>query len=273
LQEHIATWERARAGASRIRALLDRAPRIRAPARVTAWPGLADAIRIDSVTFSYSPSRPALHDVSLTIPVGRRTAFVGPTGAGKSTLVQLLFRFRDPDTGRVAVDGIDIRALDPADLRRRIGLVPQAVHLLPGTVAENLGVDEGRAAALLAEVGLSGRLSPGTRIGEGGETVSRGEAQLLCFARAIATDPEVLVLDEATAAMDPATEARVASLLGRRTVVTVAHRLRSIMDHDCIHVIAEGRVVESGTHLELIAREGPYRVLWRAQLAATGAAA
>ncbi|MFN7144413.1 MAG: ABC transporter ATP-binding protein [Myxococcota bacterium] len=276
LQFHIVTLEKARAGEKRIRELLARTPTIRAPADPAPWPGLRDAIRIDDVHLAYVPGTPVLRGLSLAIPAGHHVALVGATGSGKSTLVQLLFRFRDPDAGRVTVDGVDVRALAPTDLRAHVGLVLQAVHVLPGTVAENLGVDEATAARLLAEVGLDGRLRPDTRVGDGGEALSRGEAQLLCFARAVATDPDVLVLDEATAAMDPATEARIQALLAARpgrTRVTVAHRLRTIVDADLVYVLDRGVLVEQGTHAELCALGGRYAALWRAQLASEGAAA
>lgn len=276
LQFHIVTLEKARAGEKRIRELLARTPTIRAPADPVPWPGLRDAIRIEDAHLAYVPGTPVLRGLSLAIPAGRHVALVGATGSGKSTLVQLLFRFRDPDAGRVTIDGVDVRALDPGVLRAHVGLVLQAVHVLPGTVAENLGVDDPTAARLLAEVGLDARLRPDTRVGEGGEALSRGEAQLLCFARAVATDPEVLVLDEATAAMDPATEARIQALLAARpgrTQVTVAHRLRTIVDADLIYVLDRGVLVEQGTHAELCALGGRYAALWRAQLASEGAAA
>jgi ATP-binding cassette subfamily B protein len=279
LQFHIVTLEKARAGERRIREMLAQAPTIRAPADPAPWPAagrLAEGLRIEDVHLAYTPGVPVLRGISLFVPAGKHVALVGATGSGKSTLVQLLFRFRDPDAGRVTVDGMDVRALDPAVLRAHVGLVQQAVHVLPGTVAENLGVDAPRAAALLADVGLSGRLAPDTLVGEGGAALSRGEAQLLCFARAVATDPEVLVLDEATAAMDPATEARIQALLAARpgrTRVTVAHRLRTVADADLLYVIDHGAVLEAGTHAELLARGGRYATLWRAQLAAEGAAA
>lgn len=276
LQFHMVTLEKARAGERRIRELLAQAPTIRAPADPAPWPGLVDALRLEDVQLAYVSGVPVLRDLSLVFPAGKHVALVGATGSGKSTIVQLLFRFRDPDAGRVTVDGVDLRRLDPAVLRAHVGLVLQAVHVLPGTVAENLGVDDVTAARLLAEVGLDERLRPDTVVGEGGSILSRGEAQLLCFARAVATDPEVLVLDEATAAMDPATEARIQALLAARpgrTRVTVAHRLRTVAEADILYVIDQGVVVETGDHAELLAAGGRYAALWRAQLAAEGAAA
>lgn len=276
IQFHLATVERARAGATRVDALLARVPTVRAPPNPRPWPGIGDGLRLEGVRFACLPGQPVLDGVDLVVPRGGSVALVGPTGGGKSTLVQLLFRFRDPDAGRLTVGGVDLRELDPAELRRHIGLVTQSVHLLPGTVAENLACPPDRAAALLAAAGLDRRLGPHTRVGDGGETLSRGEAQLLSVLRALAPDPELLVLDEATASMDPATEARVRALLGQRperTLVWVAHRLRTVVDCDEIVLIAGGRLVERGAHAELLARGGRYADLWRASLAAEGAAA
>lgn len=269
LQFHLATLERARAGAVRVSELLGRERVVRAPPEPTPWPGLT-ALTVEDVTFAYRPGVPVLRGVSLTLRPGRRVALVGPTGGGKSTLVQLVLRFVDPAEGRVCVDGVDVRRLDPAELRRHVGLVAQGVHLLPGTVAENLGVGAEQAAALLERVGLGGRLAPDDRIGEGGRALSRGEAQLVCVARALAGEPELLVLDEATAAMDPDTEARVTELVRGRGVLAVAHRLRLVADYDEIHVVADGRIAESGDHASLLARGGVYAGLWRAQLAGEG---
>ena len=272
LQFHVVTFEKARAGERRIRELLALTPRIRAPDSPSSWPGLGDGLRLEDVHLAYVPGVPVLAGLSLEFPARRHTALVGPTGGGKSTVLQLLFRFRDPDAGRITVGGLDVRALDPVVHRAHLGLVLQDVHVLPGTIAENLGVDPGDAASLLARVGLHG-LSPETRVGEGGRTLSRGEAQLLCFARAIAAEPEVVVLDEATSAMDPATEARIQAVLAAQPVtrITVAHRLRTVRDADQICVIEAGACVERGTHDELLARRGRYAALWQAQLAAEGA--
>ncbi len=267
LQFNLATFERARAGAVRVSELFARPRKVRAPADPQPWPGFQELV-LQDIEFAYVEAVPVLRRVSLRLEPGRRVALVGPTGGGKSTIVQLLLRFIDPDQGRVQINGLDLRRLDPEVLRRHIGLVSQGVHLLPGTVAENIGArSDGDALRLLAEVGLAGVLAPGDAIGEGNRVLSRGEAQLVCVARALAGDPELLVLDEATAAMDPDTEARVSELTRRRSVLAIAHRLRLVADYDEIHVVAAGQIVESGDHASLLARGGVYAGLWQAQLA------
>ena len=283
LQFHITTLERARVGGSRVKELLDTPRSVRDPESPAEWPGVGEGIRLDDVSFSYAPEVPLFTGVSLWVPAGRRIAIVGPTGGGKSSLIQLVARFRDPVGGAVRIAGADLKSLRVADLRLHIGLVTQAVQLLPGTVLENLGLEglglegvglEGgdgraRALALLAEVGLTERLTPETRVGPGGETLSRGEVQLLCLARTLVHEPAVLLLDEATSAMDPDTEARVMRVLADRpdrTLLTVAHRLRTVVGYDQIVVFDRG-IVESGTHEELLQAGGAYAALWRAQVA------
>ncbi len=273
LQFHITTLERARVGGARVKEILDTPRSVQDPAHPVAWPGIGEGIRIDEVSFSYTPEVPLFRAVSLCVPAGRRVAIVGPTGGGKSSLIQLVARFRDPIAGCVRIAGVDLKTLAISDLRLHVGLVTQAVQLLPGTVLENLGLEgeEGRvrADALLAEVGLSQRLTPETQVGAGGETLSRGEVQLLCLARALVHEPEVLLLDEATSAMDPDTEARVMRVLAarpERTVLTVAHRLRTVVGYDQLVVFDRG-IVETGTHEDLLRAEGAYAALWRAQAA------
>lgn len=270
LQLHLATLERARAGAVRVSELFGLRRMIQAPPDPAPWPGF-HRLSLDRVDFSYVPGVPVLRQVCLTLTPGRRVALVGPTGGGKSTIVQLLLRFIDPDAGEVRVDQTELRRMDPAVVRRHIGLVSQSVQLLPGTVAENIGAstpEEGRR--LLGQVGLAERLDPDLPIGEGQRALSRGEVQLLCVARALAGDPELLILDEATSAMDPDTEARIAALTAGRSVLAVAHRLRLVTDYDEIHVVVDGRIVESGDHPTLLARKGTYAGLWQAQLASHG---
>jgi ABC-type multidrug transport system fused ATPase/permease subunit len=265
LSHHQATIERARAAAIRISELLDTPRAITDPAEPVPWPGLKDALRLEGVDFHYIDGTPVLHDLSMTIPAGASVGIVGSTGAGKSTVLNLLLRFRDPVGGRVSVDGVDLRALSLSALRSRVGLVLQDVHLFPGTVLENLGEDPLAARRALDILGITLPLE--RVVGDG--TLSRGERQLLTFARALVTDPEILVLDEATSAVDPATEATVQQALARlsegRTTITVAHRLITVRKCDHIFVLHQGRLAEQGTHDALIAAGGVYAALARLQ--------
>ncbi len=261
LSHHQATIERARAAAIRISELLDTPRQITDPVQPVPWPGLTDALRLEDVDYHYVAGVPVLQGLSMTIPAGSSIGIVGSTGAGKSTVLNLLLRFRDPVRGRVTVDGVDLRDLPLSALRSRVGLVLQDVHLFPGTVQENLGEDAIAAQRALDVLGIS--LPLGRTVGDG--TLSRGERQLLTFARALVTDPEILVLDEATSAVDPATEATIQEALDRlaagRTTITVAHRLLTVRQCDLIFVLHQGRLTEQGTHDQLIAAGGVYAAL------------
>lgn len=255
-------------------------PRPAAPAPV---PELRGEIAFEDVRFQYGTAEErgekgeALAGISLRIPAGQTVAFVGETGAGKSTLVKMVARFYDPTSGRVTADGTDLRELDLTAYRHRLGVVPQEPYLFPGTVRDAIAY--GRPAASDAEVEAAARavgahdmiatLDGGYlhTVAERGRNLSAGQRQLIALARAELVDPDVLLLDEATAALDLATEAQVNQatdrLAGKRTTLVVAHRLTTAARADRVVVMDRGRVVEDGSHLELLARGGRYAELWR----------
>jgi ABC-type multidrug transport system fused ATPase/permease subunit len=278
----------ATAGGERVLALLETPPLIRDVPGAQDLPVLADRIEFRQVCFSYDRTTEVLHDVSLTVQPGETVAIVGPTGAGKTTLVNLLCRFYDPTAGELRIDGFPLREITAASLHERMGLVPQEPFLFAGTVAENIAFGRGTApmeaiiaAARHAEAdGFIQRLSHGyqTRILEGGANLSTGQRQLLSIARALLVDPRLLILDEATSSVDTATEALIqkalAYLLRGRTAVVIAHRLTTVRGADRIYVIDQGRVVEEGRHDELVAANGLYRRLYDRQfVTAAGMAA
>ncbi|MFE7011131.1 ABC transporter ATP-binding protein [Streptomyces sp. NPDC057651] len=241
---------------------------------------LRGEIAFEDVDFAYGAadgSEAALSDVALRIPAGQTVAFVGETGAGKSTLVKLVARFYDPTAGRVTVDGTDLRALDLTSYRHRLGVVPQEAYLFQGTVRDAIAY--GRPDATDAQVEAAARavgahemiatLEGGYlhEVAERGRNLSAGQRQLIALARAELVDPDILLLDEATAALDLATEAQVNQatdrIAGKRTTLVVAHRLTTAARADRVVVMADGRVAEDGTHDELLALGGRYAELWR----------
>ena len=237
------------------------------------------AIRFEDVRFGYDPARRILHGVDFEIAAGQTVAVVGATGAGKSTLARLLFRFYDPQGGRVTVGGVDARALALADLRAAIGVVPQDVVLFNDTLLENLRYADPQASTLQVERALQqaqladfvGRLPLGlqTRVGERGLKLSGGEKQRVAIARALLKNPRVLIFDEATSSLDTLSEqailAAFAAAAVQRTVLVIAHRLSTVIHADRIIVLDQGRVAEQGTHEALLASGGLYEKLWAAQ--------
>ncbi len=237
-------------------------------------------IVFDDVSFGYDPDQPVLHNVSFRIEPGERVGVVGWTGSGKSTLIRLLVRLYDVQSGRILVDGVDIRDYDLPELRRSIGVVLQDQFLFAGTVESNISLGDSRvsgervrAAARAVRVDrLIERLPHGydENVRERGNNFSAGEKQLFSFARAIAFDPAVLVLDEATASVDPETERSLqkalATVMSGRTSILIAHRLTTVRDADRILVLHHGQLIEQGRHEELIVEpEGVYRTLFTLQ--------
>jgi ATP-binding cassette subfamily B protein len=231
------------------------------------------------VHFSYRPEREILHGVSFVAAPGSKVAIVGTTGAGKSTISRLLFRFYDVSSGSVRLDGHDVRDYRQADLRAAIGVVPQDTVLFNDTIGYNIAY--GRLGATQEEVEQAARLAQihdfilslpegyATQVGERGLKLSGGEKQRVAIARTILKDPRVLVLDEATSALDTHTEQEIQAALktvsARRTTLVIAHRLSTIVDADEILVMEHGQVVERGTHEALLAAQGRYAGMWAAQ--------
>ena len=243
--------------------------------------GQRGRVEFDRVSFRYDPDQPLIEDLSLTVEPGHMVAIVGPTGAGKTTLVNLIMRFYDVTGGSIRIDGVDIRRMPRDVLRSRIGMVLQDTWLLGGSIAENIRYGSDQAtdedvleAARESYVERFARTLPDgydTVLGEDTGTVSVGEQQLITIARAFAAKPQILILDEATSSVDTRTELLIQQAMSRlradRTAFVIAHRLSTIRDADVILVMEHGRIVEQGTHDQLLAAQGAYHRLYMSQFA------
>lgn len=290
MTETYAEVMRAAGATERLMELLAAQSEIEAPAQPAALPDpIHGAVAFSNVEFSY-PARPdamALRDVSITVEPGQTVALVGPSGAGKSTMFQLILRFYDPQSGTLMLDGVDIRSLDPADLRSAIAVVQQNAPLFSGTAAENIRFgkpsasdDEVRAAARAANAHAFIEALPegyDTQLGEDAATLSGGQRQRIAIARAILRDAPILLLDEATSALDSESERAIQDAFETvsegRTTIVIAHRLATVLKADVIAVMEEGRIIDQGTHNELLKRGGLYARLAELQFGAEQRAA
>jgi ATP-binding cassette subfamily B protein len=278
--EQLSTIQKGIAGAKRIFALLSTESTLPDPAKPAVWCGLKKGIKFENVWLSYTnDDNWAVKNIDFEVPVGKSIALAGVTGGGKSTIISLLLRLYDPQKGRITVDGIDIRDIAKAELRKRFALVLQDIILFPGDINANISLDSDSISeeriinsARTVEADRFIRRLPGgynTIVSEKGANFSRGERQLLSFARALAVNPDVLLLDEATSSVDPETERTIQTslkkLMAGRTSLVIAHRLSTILDVDEILVIKQGEIIERGTHTELILNNGYYSKLFHLQ--------
>jgi ATP-binding cassette subfamily B protein len=284
--EQVGIMQRAFAAAQRVFEIMDIEPKVINAVSGGNWNNFKNSIEFQDVDFSYvtraGNDEPdwVLRNINFTINKGEKIALVGATGGGKSSIINLMLRFYDPQAGSISIDGIDIRKIPIENLRRHFGLVLQDVFLFPGTVRENLTLGAemtreqlDRAVEILGLQRILDKMPSGleSELTERGANLSQGERQLVSFARALAFDPQILILDEATSSVDPMSERLIQQgikrLLEGRTAVIVAHRLSTILDADKIMVIRKGRIVESGRHQELLEKNGYYAKLYRIQFA------
>jgi ATP-binding cassette, subfamily B, bacterial MsbA len=263
-------FQQAAASIDRLGEILDQESDVREAERPLALGRARGLVEFDRITFAYQPGRPVVHDIRLRVEPGMKVALVGPTGCGKSTLINLLMRFYDPTWGEVRLDGTPLPRLALADVRRQIGVVPQETVIFRQSLADNIRygvpdaedrqVEEAARAALVHDFAVSLPQGYATVVGEGGHRLSQGQRQRVAIARALCKNPALVVLDEATSSLDTRSEtfvqAALANLLRGRTSFIIAHRLSTIFDADLIVVLSEGRVVQMGTHPELLAEHG-----------------
>src|SRR5690349_19378686 len=278
------TFLSATAALDKIMGVLDQKPEVDDAPGARELPSIEGHVRFDRVRFRYGRGDEVLHGISLDVPAGTTVALVGHTGAGKSTIAKLLARFYDPRDGAITIDGIDLRDVTQESLRRQLGIVPQEGFLFAGSVRDNIsfGKLDATPAQVIAAAQTVGahdfimRLEDGyeTDVQERGSRLSLGQRQLIAFARALLADPRLLILDEATSSVDIGTERKIEEalrvLLADRTAFVIAHRLSTIRGADRIVVIDHGRIVEQGSHEQLLARRGLYTSLygdWAADVA------
>jgi ABC-type multidrug transport system fused ATPase/permease subunit len=278
------TFLSAAAALDKIIGVLEQQPEVEDRPGAVDLPAIAGHVQFEGVRFAYGRGAEVLHGLDLDVPAGTTVALVGHTGAGKSTIAKLLARFYEPTAGRITIDGLDLNDVTQRSLRSQLGVAPQEGFLFAGTVAENIafgkpdaGPDEiVRAAQLVGAHDFILRLEDGyeTQLGERGSRLSLGQRQLVAFARALLADPRILILDEATSSVDIGTERKIEEalrvLLADRTAFVIAHRLSTIRDADLIVVLEHGKIVEQGSHEQLLARRGLYTSLygdWAADVA------
>ncbi|MGK7941009.1 MAG: ABC transporter ATP-binding protein [Crocosphaera sp.] len=274
-------FKQAEASVDRIFELMDETPSIRETEKSLTLPQVRGKVEYIDVSFAYKLDKPVLRKLSLLAEPGQIIALVGSSGAGKTTLVNLLPRFYDPQDGDILIDGINIKDVSLTSLRRRIGIVPQETTLFSGTIAENIAYGQDtldyeaieKAAKIANAHSFISQFTQGyhTWVGERGVNLSGGQKQRIAIARAVLLNPQIMILDEATSALDSESEALVQEALERvmvnRTVFVIAHRLSTVRRADCILVLEKGQVVESGTHDQLLAKEGRYAKFYKQQYA------
>jgi ABC-type multidrug transport system fused ATPase/permease subunit len=279
LSQLYTTMQAAMAGGEQVLKLLDTEPEVKDRHDALEMPPITGQLALQQVSFAYRGDSRVLHEVDLTIEPGQTVALVGPTGAGKTSIANLVARFYDVTEGAVSIDGLDVRNVRQQSLRRQMGLVPQDPFLFSGSIADNIRFGQPEAseraveeAARLANAHEFITALPdgyATEIQEGGANLSLGQRQLICIGRAVLADPRILILDEATASVDTVTEMLIQDALQRllagRTALVIAHRLSTVLHADLICVVEAGRIVERGRHEELLALGGLYCDLYERQ--------